>query len=216
MNRIIALGIEEAANVATHGLGLLASLALLPMLLTPAVRGGDLGTIVGVTVFCITLVAVYAASTMYHSNVPGPRRQLWRRVDQAAVFLLIAGTYTPFALGPLRGPVGWTVLVVIWSIALTGATLKIAFKREPSWVDNVTYLAMGWMIVLVGEPLLERIGTSGVAWLAAGGITYTVGVGFLVCQTRVRWGHCAWHVFVLAGSACHVIAIANYGIISRF
>jgi hemolysin III len=212
VKHIIALGIEEAANVATHGLGLLASLALMPLMVALAMRSSDMGTVIGVTVFCVTLVAVYAASTMYHANLPGPRRQLWRRVDQAAVFLLIAGTYTPFALGPLRGPLGWTVLAMVWAAALTGASLKLLRRGAPSRFDNATYLAMGWVVLLIAEPLVARIGWSGMAWLAAGGITYTIGVGFLACQARVRWGHCAWHVFVLAGSACHAIAILNYGI----
>ena len=215
MNRIIALGIEEVANVATHGLGLLASIALMPLMIALAMRNGDIGSVTGVTVFCVALVGVYAASTLYHSNLPGPRRQLWRRVDQAAVYLLIAATYTPFALGPLRGPLGWTVLGLIWTAALTGATLKIVRRCEPSRLDNVTYLLMGWVVLLIADPLTQRIGTAGMAWLAAGGITYTIGVGFLVCQSRIRWGHCAWHVFVLAGSTCHAIAIANYGIAGR-
>lgn len=214
MNRRIVLGIEEVANVATHGFGLLVSLAVLPLLVVLAARGGDAGTIVGVTVFGVTLVSVYAASTLYHSCVPGPRRQLWRRVDQAAVYLLIAGTYTPFALGPLRGPIGWTVLGVVWAAALVGAGLKILRRWESPRFENATYLALGWLIVLVAQPLVERIGWSGLAWLAAGGLTYTAGIGFLVCQSRIRWGHCAWHVFVLVGSACHAIAVLNYALVA--
>lgn len=216
VKRIIALGIEEVANVATHGLGLLASIALMPLMVALAMRSGDMGSVTGVTIYCLALVGVYAASTLYHSNLPGPRRQLWRSVDQAAVYLLIAATYTPFALGPLWGPLGWTVMGLIWTAALTGATLKLTRRFESSRFDNVTYLVMGWVVLLIADPLTERIGTAGMAWLAGGGITYTIGVIFLVFQTRLRWGHCAWHVFVLAGSTCHAIAIANYGIAGRF
>lgn len=205
---------EEVANVATHGLGLVASLAMLPILILIAARGGDAGTIVGVTIFGLTLVGVYAASTMYHSFTDGPRRQLWRRLDQSAVFFLIAGTYTPFALGPLRGPLGWTVFGIVWAAALTGAALKLARRLESPRLDNATYLAMGWLVLLIAGPLVQRIGWGGLMLLAAGGITYTAGVGFLACQSRIRWGHCAWHVFVLMGSACHAIAVVNYGIVS--
>lgn len=206
---------EEIANVATHGLGLLASVVVLPVLILLAARGGDAATITAVALFGATLILAYGSSTMYHSCVPGRRRDLWRRMDQAAVFLLIAGTYTPFTLGPLRGPLGWTVLGVVWCAALAGAALKLSGRFDSPRLDNVVYLALGWLIVLVADPLLERIGWSGFAWLAAGGIGYTVGVAFLVVQQRVRWAHCAWHVFVLAGSSCHAIAILNYGIVAR-
>lgn len=200
--------------MATHGLGLLASAVVLPLLIFLAARGGDTATIVGVAVFGVTLIAAYGASTMYHSCLPGRRRDLWRRVDQAAVFLLIAGTYTPFTLGPLRGGLGWTVFGVVWSAAIIGAWLKLSGRFEAPHVENGVYLAMGWFMILVAEPLLERIGWSGFAWLAAGGVTYTVGVAFLICQSRIRWGHCAWHVFVLAGSACHAVAVVNYGLVT--
>ena len=215
MNRRIALGIEELFNVATHGFGLAASLAAVPLLIVLAARGGDAWTIAGVAVFGATLVAAYGASTMYHSCARGPRRDLWRRMDQAAVYLLIAGTYTPFSLGPLRGPLGWALLGVVWSAALLAAGIKLWRRTDCPRVETATYLAMGWLIVVVIEPLLQRIGWSGLAWLVAGGVTYTIGVGFLVCQSRMRWGHCAWHVFVLIGSACHAIAVLNYGIVSR-
>ena len=198
--------------MATHGVGLLASVIALPLLVLLAARGGDAATVAGVAVFGITLVGAYGASTIYHSCVPGPRRDMWRRMDQAAVFLLIAGTYTPFTLGPLRGPLGWTVFGVVWGAALVGAGFKLSGRFDSPRMDNVVYLSLGWLIILVADPLLERIGWSGFAWLAAGGIGYTVGVAFLVIQQRVRWAHCAWHVFVLAGSSCHAIAVLNYGI----
>lgn len=202
--------IEELANVATHGFGLIASIAALPFFILAA-RGADHATSIGVMIFGATLVMAYAASTMYHALPAGPRKELWRRLDQMAVYLLIAGTYTPFSLGALRGPLGWALLVTIWLVALVGIVIKVGFRVHAPRFETVTYLAMGWLIVVAAGPLVERIGWAGLAWLLAGGIAYTVGTIFLVCQTRVRFGHCAWHVFALGGSACHSIAVVGYG-----
>ena len=204
--------VEELANVATHGFGLLASMLALPFLIVMATRAGDPGVIVGVSIFGITLVLAYAASTVYHSLPLGPRRHLWRRLDQSAVYLLIAGTYTPFTLGTLRGPWGWSLFGIVWFTALFGIFLKVGLRRNAPRLETVTYLAMGWLVVLAIDPLSERIGWAGLAWLLAGGVAYTVGVAFLVRQTRIRFGHCAWHVCVLGGSACHAVAVVNYGL----
>lgn len=213
MSRRIAVTVEELANVATHGFGLLASVAVLPVLVVLAARRGDAGAIVGACVFGVTLVGAYAASTLYHSFAPGPRKDLWRRLDQSAVYLLIAGTYTPFTLGTLRGPWGWSLFGTIWFVALLGILLKLVLRAEaPAW-ENATYLAMGWLVVLAIHPLVERIGWAGLGWLLAGGIAYSVGVVFLVRQSCIRFGHCAWHVCVLGGSACHAIAVIGYGLV---
>ncbi|MEX2151948.1 MAG: hemolysin III family protein [Gemmatimonadaceae bacterium] len=208
----VGVTVEELANVATHGFGLLASLAAFPILVLLAAQRGDAGVIVGVTIFAATLVGAYAASTMYHALPPGPRKDMWKRLDQTAVYLLIAGTYTPFTLGALRGPWGWTLLATIWTAALIGIVIKVGFRAQAPTLETVTYLGMGWLVVVAAEPLLQRIGWAGLAWLLAGGIAYTIGTVFLVCQARVRFGHCAWHVFVLGGSACHAIAVVNYGL----
>lgn len=209
----IAHTIEEVANVATHGAGLVASIAVLPIFVLFAARGGDARSIIGVSIFGATLVAAYAASTLYHTFAHGPRKQLWRRLDQAAVYLLIAGTYTPFSLGVLRGPLGWTLLGVVWGAALVGIWVKVGLRIEAPTLETIIYLTMGWLIVLVIRPLLDRIGWAGFLWLLAGGVAYTIGTIFLVNQRRIRYGHCAWHVAVLAGSTCHVIAVLNYGLI---
>jgi hemolysin III len=208
----IAITVEELANVATHGVGLLASLAALPMLVLLAARGGDPGVVVGVSIFGATLVAAYAASTIYHVLPHGPRKAFWRSLDQSAVYLLIAGTYTPFALGVLRGPWGWTLLATVWLIAIAGIIAKAGLGIHAPRAENFIYLGMGWLILVAVDPLVTAIGWAGLAWILAGGIAYTVGTIFLVCQSRVRFGHCAWHVFVLGGSACHLIAVANYGL----
>jgi hemolysin III len=213
MSARIGTALEEMANVATHGFGLVASIAALPVLIFMAARGGDAVTIVGVAIFGVTLVAAYASSTVYHALPAGPRKNRWRSLDQVAVYLLIAGTYTPFALGVLRGPWGWALLGTIWLAAAIGIALKIGWRVEAPRAENITYLAMGWLIIVAADPLLDRIGWGGLAWIFAGGIAYSVGTIFLVCQQRMRYGHCAWHVFVLGGSACHAIAVVNYGMI---
>ena len=205
--------VEEIANVATHGLGLVASVVALPIFIFLAARGGDTGVMVGATIFGLTLIGAYAASTMYHSMEPGPKREHWRRMDQAAVYLLIAGTYTPFSLGALRGPVGWSLLGVVWVAAIIGIAVKVGFRVEAPRLETAVYLGMGWLILVAGETLVARIGWAGLGWILAGGVAYTIGTVFLVCQSRVRFGHCAWHVFVLGGSACHAIAVVNYGLI---
>jgi hemolysin III len=214
MSTRAAVRVEELVNVATHGLGLVVSVAALPFLVLFAARNGDAGTIAGVTIFGIALVGAYGTSTMYHSCAHGPRRDHWRRLDQAAVYVLIAGTYTPFTLGVLRGTLGWTVFAVVWTAALGGAGLKVLRRTNAPRLETAAYLGLGWLVVLLAEPLLQRIGWAGVAWLVAGGVAYTVGVAFLVSQSRIRWGHCAWHLFVLGGSTCHAIAILNYALIA--
>jgi hemolysin III len=208
----IAGTLEELVNVATHGFGLVVSLAVFPIFVMLAAQGGDAAVVVGVTIFAITLVGAYAASTIYHAMPLGERKELWRRLDQAAVYLLIAGTYTPFALGALRGPWGWALLVTIWLAALVGIVVKVRRRVNAPTLENVTYLGMGWLVVVATKPLLASIGWVGFAWLIAGGLAYTVGTFFLINQSRLRFGHCAWHVFVLGGSACHAIAVMGYGV----
>lgn len=204
--------LEEIVNVVTHGTGLAASVALLPVLVFLASRTGDTPIIIGVAIFGLTLIGAYAASTMYHSRRPGPHRDMWRRLDQSAVYLLIAGTYTPFALGALRGPWGWTLLFIIWMAAFTGIVMKVRLRIDRAAMETAIYLGMGWMVMTAVRPLVSSIGWAGLGWIAAGGVFYTLGVAFLVNQKKVRYGHCIWHVAVLGGSACHVIAVINYAL----
>ncbi len=126
-------------------------------------------------------------------------------------YLLIAGTYTPFALGPLRGPWGWSLLVAVWSIAVVGIVLKTTRGFGPNWLSTSMYLVMGWLAILAIRPMITHIGPAGMAWLAGGGLCYTAGVFFYIRDKRVRYGHAIWHVFVLAGSACHFVAVLRYG-----
>jgi len=198
---------EEWANTLTHGAGLVAALAALPVLVAAAARGGDPLQVVGAAVFGATLVILYAASAAYHAAPPSATKAILRRVDHSAIYLLIAGTYTPFALGPLRGPWGWTLLLSIWGMALLGVVLKSVRGVGRGRLSTVLYVGMGWFAVVAIDPLLARIGWSGLQWLLAGGLAYTGGVVFYATDHRVRFGHAVWHLFVLAGSAFHFVAV---------
>jgi hemolysin III len=205
-------GLEEIANAATHGVGLVASLAAFPLLILLAARRGDAWDVVSVSVFAASLVAVYTTSTVYHALRPGPAKQLWRRLDHAAIYLLIAGTYTPFTLGAMRGPWGWSLFGTVWGIALFGICAKVVLGPRFPTLSTVAYVGLGWLAVVAINPLLRHIGWAGVAWLLAGGVAYTLGVIFFACDQKLRFGHCVWHVFVLIGSVCHAIAVAAYAI----
>src|SRR5204863_4612276 len=157
---------EEVANAMSHGLGLVGSIAALPLLIMLGMRRGDPLEAVGAAVFGVSLLLVYVTSTVYHALPLGKTKDRWRRLDHAAIYVLIAGTYTPFTLGVLRGPLGWKLLVIVWSVAVAGATLKIIFGASRLMpLSTVAYLAMGWMAVVAFEPLLARVGWHGLAWL---------------------------------------------------
>lgn len=204
--------LEEIANATSHGLGLAASLAALPLLIVLAARRSDAWGVVGASIFGASLVSLYATSTIYHVLRPGRAKELWRRLDHAAIYLLIAGTYTPFTLGALRGPWGWSLFGTVWGIAAMGICAKVRLGPRLPTLSMVAYLALGWLALVAIEPLLTHIGWSGLGWLLAGGAAYTIGVIFFACDQRLRFGHCVWHFFVLVGSVCHAIAVAAYGI----
>lgn len=212
MSSEVATGTNRAeiANSVSHGLGLLAALAALPLLVTSAARRGSVAAVVGASVFSATLVLLYLCSTLYHA-LPGPKaKRVFRVLDHAAIFLLIAGTYTPFTLGALNGPWGWTLFGIVWSLAVVGMTLK-AFDRmaHPAW-STALYLAMGWSVLIALGPLVDRVAAGGLVLLAAGGIAYTAGVVFFTLDSRLRYGHFVWHLFVVAGTACHYFAVLHY------
>lgn len=201
---------EEMINSLTHGTGLLASLAALPVLVVAASGSQSAAHLVGSAVFGATLVLLYLSSTVYHALPVSPAKRMFRVLDHAAIYLLIAGTYTPFALGPLRGPWGWSLLGTIWGLALLGIATKSAPRFQHPRVSAALYLAMGWLGAVATGPILAHIPTAGVAWLVAGGLCYTGGVAFFLNDTRVRYGHAVWHLFVLAGSACHFVAVLRH------
>ena len=200
---------EEIANSVSHGIGLLASLAASPSLLASASRRGEPLAVIGAAVFAATLVLLFSASTLYHALKAGKAKRVFRVLDHSAVFLLIAGTYTPFTLGALRGPWGWTLLGLVWSLAAFGIVLTaLAGFRYPRLSTGV-YLGMGWLMLIAIKPLWLGVPLSGVLWLLSGGVAYTAGVLFLRAH-RLPYSHFVWHCFVLAGSACHFIAVLRY------
>src|SRR5450759_223049 len=200
---------EEIANSVTHGLGLAASLAAAPVLIVVAARR-DAWQMVGSSVFAGTLVALYAASTIYHSLPPSRAKRVFRVLDHGAIYLLIAGTYTPFTLGVLRGVWGWTLLGLVWGLALTGVALKAFVRMSHPVISTGLYLFMGWLILIAADPMYDRVPVSGLLWLVAGGVAYTAGVAFFVVDSRLRYGHFIWHLFVMTGTACHYFAVLWY------
>ena len=186
----------------THGLGLLLSIGGLATLVVMASLRGNAWHVVGCAVFGVTLVLLYAASTLYH-GVRRPRaKQVLRKIDHAAVFLLIAGSYTPFTLVSLRGGWGWALLAAVWGIAILGIVLEVAVRRSSRGPHVSLYLAMGWLIVIAAGPLIRSLDPEGLLLLVMGGLAYTLGVIFYAWH-RLPFNHAIWHVFVMAGSACH-------------
>jgi hemolysin III len=200
---------EEIANSMSHGLGLVAALAATPFLLTQAIRRGAAPVIVGVSIFAATMVLLYLASTVYHALPHGRAKRGMQVLEHCAIFLLIAGTYTPFALGVLRGAWGWTILGLAWGLAAVGVGLKAVTGLRYPAVSLGLYLGMGWLFVVALRPLSLNMPFGGVLWLLLGGLAYTVGVGFFAAK-RLPYAHSVWHVFVLAGTACHCIAVLRY------
>jgi len=199
---------EEIANSVTHGVGLLASLVALPVLVVTAGRSDTLHAI-GASIFATSLVLLYAASTIYHALPPSRAKQVFRVLDHVAIYLLIAGTYTPFTLGVLRGASGWILFGLIWSLAVAGIVSKTLFGFRHPRASTVFYVAMGWAAVLAIRPIMAQVPAPGLAWLLAGGLLYTGGVAFFVRQQQ-RHHHAVWHCFVLGGSTCHFFAVLWY------
>lgn len=200
---------EEIANSVSHGVGLIASLAAAPFLIGAMFRRGDAILIAAAGVFAVTVVLLYLSSTLYHAIPTGRAKRVLQIVDHSAIYLLIAGTYTPFALGVLRGPWGWALLSVVWLLAAGGVALKTT--RGIVWprLSTALYLAMGWLALVAARPFLREMPLPGLLWISAGGLAYTLGVLFFAAE-RIRYGHFVWHLFVLAGTTCHYIAILQY------
>jgi hemolysin III len=196
------------ANAITHGVGAILAAAGGAYLIAVSTRG-DAWQIAGCTVFAVTLVLVYLCSTLYHSLVRTGARHVFQVLDHSAIYLLIAGTYTPFTLVSLRGPVGWWLFGVVWALAVAGVIFKSLAVRRFAVASALVYLFQGWFVVVAARPLLHAIGWHGMMWLLAGGLAYTLGVVFYSLD-RLRYFHAVWHVFVLAGSAAHYFAILFY------
>ena len=200
---------EELANSISHGLGLLLAIVSLIVLLLSASRMGSRNFFVGVSVFGGTMVLLYLASTLYHSLTHQRAKHCFRLLDHSAIFLLIAGTYTPFAVGVLRGPWGWTLLTIVWILAALGIALKAIFGTNHSWISIVLYILMGWLAVVAVKPIFLLVPLPGILWILVGGIFYTSGLAFFAAP-RLRYAHFIWHLFVMAGSTCHFFAVLWY------
>jgi hemolysin III len=198
---------EELANTISHGIGLVAALIGTPVLLLPVRNAASGGFFVGTIIFAVTMLVLYLSSTLYHAWPQTRAKSILQVFDHSAIFLLIAGTYTPFTLGPLRGVWGWSILGLIWALAIFGIILKATrgASRHPK-LGLSLYLGMGWLPLIVIGPLALAIPPSALFWLVAGGIAYTTGVLFFV-SNRLRYAHLVWHLFVLVGTSCHFLAL---------
>jgi hemolysin III len=203
---------EEAANALSHGIGFFLAAVSLPVLQAFTARQGNDTAMLGAVVFSATMMLLYFASAVYHALPPGRWKGVFRRLDHAAIFIFIAGSYTPFALGPLQGSVGWLLFLTVWSLAALGVAAKAAGRlRQPLW-STLLYVAMGWLGLAALEPLLERMGHEGMLLLLAGGVAYTVGALFFLIDHRLRYAHFIWHLFVIAGSSLHFVAALRYAV----
>lgn len=200
---------EEIANAVSHGVGLLAAMVGAPVVVVAAFQRGGASGILGASVFAATMVLLYLASTLSHA-LPGNRaRRLFGTLDQMAIYLLIAGTYTPFTLGVLRGAWGWTLFGVVWGLAVAGVVLKAVGGMGSPKISMYLYFVMGWFALVAVKPLWLLVPPWGLFWILAGGIAYMTGVGFFAAN-RISYNHLIWHLFVVAGTACHFIAVLRY------
>lgn len=199
---------EELANTVTHGIGTLAAVIGGVVLVVMAAVRGDAWEIVGVSVFATTLIALYSASTLYHAVREPPLKRRLKVLDHSAIYLLIAGTYTPFTIGELRGGWGWSLFGVVWGLAVAGIGVKLVFAGRFRLLSTAVYVGMGWIVLIAAGPMLRTLDPATLGWLLAGGVAYTAGTPFYHSR-RIRYAHAIWHVFVLMGSVCHAVAIGT-------
>ena len=209
-NRGQSLG-EEVANSISHGLGLVAAIVGTPFLILSAIDYADVSFVVGVSIFSATMIILYLASTLYHAMPRGKTKYVFRVIDHSAVYLLIAGTYTPFMLGVLEGVWGGALLAAVWTLAFIGVGLKAFGKASHPAISTTLYVVLGWLILIVIKPLVSLMEPNGLLLLVLGGVLYTLGVVFFVIDSRLRYGHFVWHLFVVGGTVCHYFSIFYYG-----
>ena len=200
---------EEIANAVTHGVGAGLSIAGLVLLIVRAVHTGDPWRVVSFTIFGVTMVLLYLTSTLYHSLARTRARGVFKVMDHSLIYVLIAGTYTPFLLVNLRGPWGWSLFGVVWGLAVAGVVFKIMHADRFRRLSTLLYLGMGWVGVIAVKPMVAEVPTPALYWLLAGGLSYTLGTAVYV-QRHVKFHHAGWHLFVLAGTACHFVAVYGY------
>ncbi len=206
--RFYTLG-EEIAHSITHGIGTGLSIAGLTLLLVLAVLYGNVYQIVSFTIYGATLIILYLTSTLYHSFQQPRVKRIFQIIDHAAIYLLIAGTYTPFLLVAIRGIWGWSVLIIIWGLALLGIGFKVLSIHRFQKLSVLTYILMGWLSVVILNELLVNVPLGGLIWLAIGGVAYTMGIIFYALE-KIPYTHAIWHVFVMGGSICHYFAVLLY------
>jgi hemolysin III len=200
---------EEVAHALTHGIGAIASIVALVVMVLWAQRFGDTWHIVSASIYGASLILLYTASTLYHA-LPWPRfKNFFQHLDHAAIYLLIAGTYTPFLLINLRGPWGWSLLALVWSIAILGVVIELALKERKKWLSLTLYLGLGWMALIAIKPMLDQVDGNGLLLLLAGGLAYSFGVIFYVWKS-LKYHHAVWHLFVLGGSVLHFFSVFYY------
>ncbi len=200
----------EKFNALTHLAGAVAALAGATLLVVLAALGGDAWKVVSVSIYGATLVLLYTFSTLYHSLRGGRAKRVLQKLDHESIYLLIAGSYTPFCLVTLRGPWGWSLLGVVWGLAVLGGVQELRPRREARILSMAIYIVMGWAALVALVPLLAALGPAGFAWVAAGGVFYTVGIVFYALDARLKHAHGVWHLFVITGSACHYVAVLYY------
>nr|WP_231588274.1 hemolysin III family protein [Marinitoga sp. 1197] len=200
---------EEIANSITHGIGAILSLvALVILIIFSSINGTFLQTI-SVTIYGISLFLLYLASTLYHSIQHKKTKQILEIIDHSSIYLLIAGTYTPFTLVTLNGKIGWSIFIIVWILALIGIILKPFFVKKFRIISTLLYIGMGWMIIFAIKPLISSLPLGGIIWLVMGGLLYTVGAIFYIWR-KLPYSHMIWHLFVLGGSISHFIAVFFY------
>lgn len=201
---------EEIANSVTHGVAALLSVIALPLLIAAGAQRGGLLEIISFGIYGLSLFMLYLASTICHSLPAGKAKRVFEILDHCAIYLLIAGTYTPFLLISLGGGWGWTLFGVIWGMALFGVLFKSIWGIKYPLASNLIYLLMGWMVIVVIKPMMAALPSSGLLWLLAGGLAYTFGILFFVFDSRWKFAHFIWHFFVVLGSICHFVAVFWY------
>ena len=199
----------EKFNAWSHLIGAVLAAIGAVWLLALASSTGDLWKIVAVAIYGVTLILLYSISTLYHS-MRGPAKRVMQKLDHLSIYLLIAGSYTPFCLVTLRGPWGWSLFGIVWSLALIGMLQEIKPRSEARVLSLIIYAVMGWIVLVAVKPLIAALGMTGFTWLAAGGVLYTVGIIFFAYDSRFRHWHGIWHLFVMAGSLLHFVAILFY------
>ncbi len=200
---------EEIINSLSHGVALLAAISVIPLLITVE-QHRTIASQIGATVFAVTMVLLYLTSTLYHALPAGRAKRIFLKLDHSAIYLFIAGSYTPFALGAMAGSWGWTLFGLVWSFAAVGITLKTFGRLSQPWLSTGLYLVMGWLVLIVAVPLMQKVPLPGIELLVAGGLAYSAGVVFFVLDSTLRYAHAVWHGFVAVGTACHFFAVLGF------